>query len=101
MCAALAPVLASGCPRERDRPDVPRATLELDDSVVFAGDSVHGRAWAVDGTGVIFFQVTAETPDSISGERRNRISTDSVMIEFALPVSAQARVDDRVVIEAL
>ena len=99
--AALAVVILSGCLRERDRLDVPRVTLELEDSIVFAGYTVRGRAWAVDGTGLIFFQVTAETSDSISGDRRSRISVDSVLIEFALPVSGQAQVDERVIIEAL
>jgi len=90
-----------GCLRERDRLDVPRVTLVLEDSVVTAGDTIRGRAWAVDGTGLIYFQVTAETADSAAGERRNRIGADSVMIEFALPVSSRAQLDERVIVTAI
>lgn len=90
-----------GCLRERDRLDVPRVTLVLEDSIVTAGDTIHGRAWAVDGTGLIYFQVTAETADSAAAERRNRIGADSVMIEFALPVSSRAQLDERVIVTAI
>jgi len=96
VCLAL-----GGCLRERDRLDVPRVTLVLDDSIVTAGDTIRGRAWAVDGTGLIYFQVTAETADSAAGERRNRIGADSVMIEFALPVSSRAQLDERVIVTAI
>ena len=98
---ALACVVLGGCLRERDRLDVPRVTLVLEDSVVAAGDTVRGRAWALDGTGIIFFQVTVETSDSAAIDRRNRISADSVMIEFALPVSSRAPLDERVIVTAL
>ena len=101
LSAALLCVVAAGCLRERDRLDVPRVTLVVDDSIVAAGDTVRGRAWALDGTGIIFFQVTVETTDSVAIDRRNRISADSVMIEFALPVSSRAPLDERVVITAL
>ena len=90
-----------GCLRERDRLDVPRVTLELATSSIAAGDTVRGRAWAVDETGIIFFQVTVETPDSAAAERRNRISADSVMIEFALPVSSRALAGERVIVTAV
>ena len=95
VCFAVA-----GCLRERDRLDVPSVTLVVDDSVVAAGDTVRGRAWAVDGTGIILFQVTLETADSAAFDRRNRISADSVMIEFALPVSSRALLNERVIITA-
>ena len=95
-CLAL-----GGCLRERDRLDVPRVTLEITTTTVAAGDTVRGRAWAVDGTGIIFFQVTVETADSSAIERRNRIGADSVMIEFALPVSSRALINDRVIVTAL
>jgi hypothetical protein len=98
---SLACLAVIGCVRERDRLDVPRVTLELTTPTVAAGDTVRGRAWAVDGTGIIFFQVTVETDDSVAFERRNRISADSVMIEFALPVSSRALVDERVIVTAL
>lgn len=96
LCLALA-----GCLRERDRLDVPRVVLELTTTDVAAGDTVRGRAWAVDGTGIIFFQVTVETADSSAFARRNRIGADSVMIEFALPVSSQSTIDEPVIITAL
>ena len=96
LCLALA-----GCLRERDRLDVPRVTLELATTSVAAGDTVRGRAWALDGTGIIFFQVTVETSDSTALDRRNRISADSVMIEFALPVFSGAPLDEPVIITAV
>ena len=99
--ALLVSAVLAGCLRERDRLDVPRVMLVLDDSIVAPGDTVRGRAWAVDGTGLIFFQVTAETSDSAAIDRRNRISADSVMIEFALPVSSRALIDEAVVVTAL
>ena len=102
MCLGAALCLAlGGCLRERDRLDVPRVMLEVQEPTVAAGDSVRGRAWAVDGTGIIFFQVTVETADSIAGDRRNRIGADSVMIEFVLPVSSRATVDERVIVTAV
>ena len=96
LCVALA-----GCLRERDRLDVPRVTLEVTTPTVAPGDTVRGRAWALDGTGIIFFQVTVETADSTALDRRNRISADSVMIEFALPVSSRALADERVIVTAV
>ena len=96
LCLALL-----GCLRERDRLDVPRVTLELATPDVAAGDTVRGRAWAVDGTGIIFFQVTVETTDSTAFDRRNRIGADSVMIEFALPVSSRTTVGEPVIITAV
>jgi hypothetical protein len=102
LCAGAAVCLAlAGCLRERDRLDVPRVVLEVQEPTVTAGDSVRGRAWAVDGTGIIFFQVTVETADSSAGDRRNRIGADSVMIEFVLPVSSRAVVDERVIVTAV
>lgn len=99
--ALLSGLALAGCLRERDRLDVPRVTLTLEDSTVAAGDTVRGQAWAVDGTGIVFFQVTVETADSVARDRRNRISADSVMIEFALPVSSNALVDEAVIVTAL
>jgi len=101
MCLGVACFALAGCLRERDRLDVPRVMLEVQEPTVAAGDSVRGRAWALDGTGIIFFQVTVETADSIAGDRRNRIGADSVMIEFVLPVSSRATVDERVIVKAV
>ena len=101
MIAGLLCVALAGCLRERDRLDVPRVTLEVTSVDVGAGDTVRGRAWAVDGTGIIFFQVTVETDDSTAFERRNRISADSIMIEFALPISSLAQPSERVIVTAI
>ena len=95
-CLALA-----GCLRERDRLDVPRVTLEITTTTVAPGDTVRGRAWAVDGTGIIFFQVSVETADSVAVDRRNRIGADSVMIEFALPISSRAGFEEPVIVTAV
>jgi hypothetical protein len=97
---ALAAAL-TGCLRERDRLDVPRVVLVLDDSIVAAGDSVRGYAYAVDGTGIVFLQVTASTPDSSSSKRLNRVSRDSVKIDFALRVPGNAPGDTPVSVRAL
>ena len=91
----------TGCLRERDRLDVPRITLVLEDSVVTPGDSVRGYAYAVDATGIVFLQVTAATTDSASSKRLNRVSADSVRIDFALRVPANAPRDEAVSVRAL
>ena len=75
--------------------------LVLEDSIVAAGDTVRGRAWAVDRTGIIFFQVSVETTDSTALDRRNRISADSITIDFALPVSSRAALDEAVIVTAV
>ena len=100
----LAMILAgglAGCLRERDRLDVPRVVLVLDDSTVAPGDSVRGFAYALDGTGIVFLQVTATTTDSISSKRLNRVSADSVKIDFALRGPANAPADVPVRVRAL
>jgi len=89
-----------GCLRERDRLDLPRVTLVLDDSTVAPGDSVRGYAYAVDRTGIIFLQVTATAGDSSSSKRLNRVSADSVKIDFALRVPGDAAGDAPVSVRA-
>jgi hypothetical protein len=96
----LAAVVA-GCLRERDRLDVPRVVLVLEDSTIAPGDSVRGFAYALDATGIVFLQVTATTTDSISSKRLNRVSADSVKIDFALRVPANAPADVPVRVQAL
>src|SRR5688572_7078635 len=90
LVAALLAAIAAGCLRERDRLDVPRLVLVLEDSIVAPGDSVRGYAYALDATGIIFLQVSATTTDSISSRRLNRVSADSVKVDFALRVPANA-----------
>jgi hypothetical protein len=102
VCLAFA--LAGGttaCLQERSRLDTPRITLVLEDSIVVPGGVLRGHTFAVDRSGIIFFQVTASTADSTSGERLNRISADSVLIEFELPISSTALADEPVVVIAL
>jgi hypothetical protein len=102
--SVLAMVLAAvvaGCLRERDRLDVPRVVLVLEDSTIAPGDSVRGFAYALDATGIVFLQVTATTTDSISSKRLNRVSADSVKIDFALRVPANAPADVPVRVQAL
>jgi hypothetical protein len=96
LALALLAGAVTGCLRERDRLDVPRVILVLDDSTVAPGDSVRGYAYAVDATGIIFFQVTAEVGDSAASRRLNRVSADSVQIDFALRVPANAPRDEAV-----
>jgi hypothetical protein len=91
----------TGCLRERDRLDIPRLTLVLDAEVVAPGDSVRGYVYAVDATGIIFLQVTAETGDSISSRRLNRISADSAHIDFSLRVPGDAPADAVVSVHAI
>jgi len=101
VCAVILAAAAIGCLRERDRLDVPQLTLVLEDSVVAPGDSVRGYAYATDATGIVFLQVTASTTDSASSKRLNRVSADSVKIEFALRVPANAPRDEVVSVRAL
>ena len=100
LTAAVLTVTAVGCLRERDRLDVPRITLVLDDAFVAPGDSVRGYAYALDDTGIIYLQVTATTGDSSSSKRLNRISADSAKIEFALRVPGDAVGDEPVSVRA-
>ena len=57
--------------------------------------------YAVDATGIIFLQVTAETGDSTSSRRLNRISADSAHIDFSLRVPGDAPVDAVVTVHAI
>ena len=100
LVAAVLAVAAVGCLRERDRLDVPRITLVLDDSIVVPGDSIRGYAYALDGTGIIYLQVTATTGDSSSSRRLNRVSADSVKLDFALRVPGDAVGDAAVSVRA-
>ena len=100
LVAIVLTVAAAGCLHERDRLDVPRITLVLDDSIVAPGDSVRGYAYALDGTGIIYLQVTATTGDSSSTKRLNRVSRDSVQIDFALRVPGNALGDAPVSVRA-
>jgi hypothetical protein len=92
---------AAGCLNERDRLDVPRLTLVLDNTTVAPGGMVRGSAIAVDGTGIIFLQVTVTTADSAAAHRLNRISADSVRLDFALPISSLADGDEVVSVTAI
>ena len=100
LVAIVLTIAAAGCLRERDRLDVPRITLVLDDSIVAPGDSVRGYAYALDGTGIVYLQVTATTGDSSSSKRLNRVSRDSVQIDFALRVPGNAIGDAPVSVRA-
>ena len=91
----------AGCLRERDRLDVPRLTLVLNDEFVAPGDSVRGYVYALDQTGIIFLQVSAETGDSLYSRRLNRISADSAHIDFALRVPADAPADAVISVHAI
>ena len=93
-------VAAVACLRERDRLDVPRVALVLQDSIVAPGDSIRGYAYAVDGTGIVFLLITATTSDSSSSKRLNRISADSIKVDFALRVPANAPGDAPVSVRA-
>ena len=91
MAAGLLAAVITGCLRERDRLDVPRLALVITSSAVTANDSIRGYVYAVDATGIVFLQVTAQTGDSVASRRLNRISADSVQIDFALRVPADAQ----------
>ena len=99
--AAVVVAGLTGCLRERDRLDVPRVRLVLQSLDVAPGDSVRGYVYAVDATGIVFLQVTAMTGDSTASRRLNRISRDSVQIDFALRVPANAAADAPVTIRAI
>jgi hypothetical protein len=101
LAGVLLAAAVAGCLRERDRLDIPRITLVLAQELVAPGDSVRGYVYAVDATGIIFLQVTAETGDSISSRRLNRISADSAHLDFALRVPADAPADAVVRVHAI
>jgi hypothetical protein len=99
--ALVVVVAVGGCLRERDRLDVPRVVLVLETATVIPGDSVRGYAYAVDVTGIVFLQVTASIGDSSSSRRLNRVSADSVKMDFALRVPANAPSDAPISVRAL
>ncbi len=99
--AALAGALIAGCLSRRDRLDVPRVTLVVDDSIVAPGGTVHGRAIVTDESGIIFFSVTVFTADSAARTQLNRVASDSIDLEFALRVASTAEPDGVVSVRAL
>ena len=104
--AAIVAVLAvaaasTGCLDKRGRLDVPRIALAIDDSIVAPGGTVHGRATAVDESGIIFLSVTVFTADSATRTQLNRVAADSVDLDFALRVAGSAPADAVVSVLAL
>jgi hypothetical protein len=92
---------SSGCLKERARLDVPSVSLTIETTSVEPGGTVRGVAWAKDQSGIIFFLVTASTPDSTSRVQLNRVAADSVGIDFELKVFSRAAADTPVSIRAL
>ena len=79
---------AAACVGDRERLDVPRLTLALDDTVAVAGGLITGRVAATDASGVIFLGVYACTRDSTYRNREDFIRADSAAIDFELRVAA-------------
>jgi hypothetical protein len=99
--ALLGVVVILGCLSRRERLDVPRVTLLVDDSVVAPGGTVLGRANVTDESGLIFVSVTVFTADSAARTQVNRIAAETVDLEFALGVSSAAVPDEVVSVRAL
>ena len=77
----------AACVGERERLDVPRVTLTVDDTATAAGGQITGRVAAADASGLIFLGVYACTRDSTYRRRQDFIRADTASFPFALRVA--------------
>jgi hypothetical protein len=87
---------ALGCSSARERLDVPKVTLTVNDSIVGPGGSITGRAVSTDRSGIIYLQIAAITSDSLFRQTLNYIGADSVDETFNLHVSDAATINSPV-----
>jgi hypothetical protein len=90
MRARVAPIIVlalAACVGERERLDVPRLTLRIDDTAAAAGAPITGRVEAADASGLIFLGVYACTRDSTYRRRQDFIRADSAAFPFELRVA--------------
>ena len=79
---------AAACVGERERLDVPRISLALDDSVATAGGTLTGRVGAADASGLTLLAVYACTRDSTYRNREILFGQDSAAFAFELRVAS-------------
>jgi hypothetical protein len=93
--ARAAPVLLValpiwGCVGKRERLDVPRVALEVDDGAPPAGGRVTGRATASDASGLLALAVYACSRDSVFRTSESYDRAGSAEIDFSLHVATNA-----------
>ena len=81
------------CAEDRERLDVPRLTLTVDQQAVLRGNDLQGRVTAVDASGLTYLRVWALVNDSIISQYPPGLGAgtlfgdDSVSYRFALHIS--------------
>ena len=97
---AFGTAAAIACSDERDRLDVPRVTIEVDDSVVAPGGSVLGRISGGDTFGGIVRLAAHICIDSgFQTARLNYDGVDTASFRFQLPVPASTPENMLVIVE--
>jgi hypothetical protein len=104
--ARAAPVLLValpiwGCVGKRERLDVPRVALEVDEGAPPAGGRVTGRATATDASGLLALAVYACSRDSVFRMSENYDRAGSAEIDFSLHVATNAAPGEPVEIYAI
>ena len=79
-----------GCVGKRERLDVPRVALEVDDGAPPAGGRVTGRATASDASGLLALAVYACSRDSVFRMSENYDRAGAAEIDFSLHVATNA-----------
>ena len=88
--------LLATCAADRERLDVPRLKLTVEQTAVARGGEIVGRVTATDASGLQYLRVWALTGDSImsrfpSGEGQGTLyGDDSVTYDFRLKVTCKA-----------
>ena len=86
----------AACAEDRERLDVPRLTLTVDQQAVLRGNDLQGRVTAVDASGLTYLRVWALVEDSIISQYPPGVGAgtlfgnDSVSYRFVLHISCAA-----------
>ena len=98
---ALVALAVLACGEDRERLDVPRLYLELDQTEIAPGDTVRGRiAGADDFGGVVRLAVRLCIDSGFDAAFLRGIREDSVGFRFRLPVPASTPENALVIVEA-
>jgi hypothetical protein len=84
------PLSLGGCVGERERLDVPRVALDVDDGATPAGGRITGRATASDVSGLISLAVYACSRDSVFRMSETLDREPAAEIDFSLHVATNA-----------
>lgn len=79
-----------GCVGKRERLDVPRVSLEVDEEAPPAGGRITGRATASDASGLLALAVYACSRDSVFRTSESYDRAGSAEIDFSLHVATNA-----------